>query len=291
MASKLLKIFRSAVKRLKIFDWILIGLGLAAVVIFAFLFFRKSSYIVATVKVGGDSVFYPSWVTNWADGSGSKNWFASLFHNGQVEKDGLGRIRAEVLNVYSYDKSPTRKTVYLTVRLNVVYNRASNTYTYKGVPVLIGSKIKLDLDEIYVESLVTEVQGSGFSDARKKIVIEAQAREENSTFLETAGTKSYIADAIKVGDVVKNNHGEVIIKVLDKKVLPAQRITTASDGRALLRDDPVRKDLYLTLEVETIMIEDKYFLLDDIPILIDQPIPFNTPSISIFPVVTKFLSY
>lgn len=278
------------IKNLKFFDWILVGLSLLAVFIFAVIFFRRSSYITAVVEVGEDSVFYPSWLTAWNDFSGTQGWFAESFYEGQTEKDGLGKIRAEILNVYSYDKTPTRKTVYLTVKLKVVYSRASNTYTYKGTPVLVGSKIKLNLDSLYMEGLVTSVEGFPENTVREKIVVEAQIREESPTFLETAGTKPYVADAIKAGDEVKDSNGKTVIKIIEKRVLPAKKAVTTSDGRVVLRNDPVKKDVYLKLEIQALKIGDRYFFLDDIPILVDQMIPINTSNISVFPVVTKFVS-
>jgi len=278
------------IKNLKFFDRILIGLSLLAVFIFAVIFFRRSSYITAVVKIGEGSVFYPSWSTARNDFSGTQKWFAESFYEGQTEKDGLGKIRAEVLNVYSYDKTPTRKTVYLTVKLKVVYSRASNTYTYKGTPVLVGSKIKLNLDSLYMEGLVTSVEGFPENTVREKIVVEAQIREESPTFLETAGTKPYVADAIKAGDEIKDNNGKTVIKIIEKRVFPAKKAVTTSDGRVVLRNDPVKKDVYLKLEIQALKMGDRYFLLDDIPILVDQIIPINTSTISVFPVVTKFVS-
>ena len=53
----------------------------------------------------------------------------------------------------------------------------------------------------------------------------------------------------------------------------------------------VRKDVFLTLEISAEKIDGKYFFLNDIPILVNQAIPINTPTVSIYPVVTKFLTY
>lgn len=284
---------KSKSKRLKFFDWLILVFGLFSVLVFAVIFFRRSTHVIVTVKVGEDSSFYQSWLTGWPywnDTSGSKTWFAELFHVGLTEKDGLGKPRAEVLNVYSYDKLPTRKTVYLTLKLNVVYNRVSKTHTYKGVPVLVGSKIKLNLDRIYTEGLITEVEGTLGSQGREKIVVEAQLREENATFLEMAGTKNYVADAIHVGDEVLDSNGAVIIRVVDKKVTPAQRTVVDGEGKVLLGSDPVRKDVYLTLEIDVLNLDNKYFLLDDVPVLVDKIVPINTKTYSVFPVVTKFVS-
>jgi len=274
------------IKKFKPFDWILIGLTFILVLIFTFVFFRNSIYKVVTIEVTQESTY--AWEV-W-DASGSKMWFSDLFHKGMKERDGLGNVKAELLDTFSYEKTPARITVYLTTKLRVVYNRASNTYTYKGTPVLIGSKIKVNFDNLLVEGLITDIEGVSDKREKRLITVEAQIREENSTYLETSGTKAYIADAIKVGEEIKDNNGNTIIKIIDKKVEPAQRVVVTSDGRAMLRVDPVRKDIYLTLEINALKIGERYFLLNDIPIVIDYSLPINTPHLSLFPVVTKFIS-
>ena len=274
------------IKKFKPFDWILIGLTFILVLIFTFVFFRNSIYKVVTIEVTQESTY--AWEV-W-DASGSKMWFSDLFHKGMKERDGLGNVKAELLDTFSYEKTPARITVYLTTKLRVVYNRASNTYTYKGTPVLIGSKIKVNFDNLLVEGLITDIEGVSDKREKRLITVEAQIREENSTYLETSGTKAYIADAIKVGEEIKDNNGNTIIKIIDKKVEPAQRVVVTSDGRAMLRVDPVRKDIYLTLEINALKIGERYFLLNDIPIVIDYSLPINTPQLSLFPVVTKFIS-
>lgn len=277
---------KKVIKKLKFFDWILIGLGLLAMLIFAVVFFRRSSYKIVTIEVGQESVLaWAEWNT-----SGSKVWFSELFHKGMKEKDGLGKVKAELLDIFSYEKVPDRITVYLTTKLKVVYNRASNIYTYKGNSVLIGSGIKVNFDNLLVEGLITDIEGVSDKRERRLITVEAQIREENSTYLGTSGTRAYIADAIKVGEEIKDNKGNTMIKILNKKVEPAKKVVVTSDGRIMLKIDPVRKDVYLTLEINALKIGERYFLLNDIPIVIDYGIPINTSTASVFPTITKFVS-
>lgn len=285
MMQKLLKLLKNTIKNLKVFDWILVAFGLTAIIVFAILFFRKSSYITVTVSVSDDSIYYgPTWVN-----TGAKYWLANSFHKGQTEKNGLGKVQAEVLNVYAYDRTVLNKTVYLDIKLSTVYVRSTNTYTYKGTPVLVGSLIKLNLDNVYANCVVTNVQG--YPEAPKQtITVEAQLREENATFLESAGTKGYVADAINTGDVVSDNNGNEMIRVLDKRVSPAEITVSTSDGRVVKGYDPTRKDVFLTLQISADVINGKYFFLHDIPILVDQQIPINTSTVSVFPVVTRFLT-
>lgn len=286
MNKKSIKYLTLKVKAIKMFDWVLIFFGFIFIIIFAVIFSRKSTYITATVSVGDDSVVHGPW-TNM----GPKPWFANTFHRGQSEKDGLGRVQSEILDVYSYNVTPDYNRVYIKVKLNCVYNKATNSCAYKGVSVLVGSIIKLNLDKVYAEGIVTEVQGFPTHTTKQIIRVEAQIREANLNYPGTAGTKSYLADAIQIGDTVKDNNDLTLIKIIDKKVTPAKITVTTSDGRAVTTNDPIKKDVLLTLEILAEKTNGRYYFLNNIPILIDEDIPLNTQAVSIFPTVTKFLSY
>lgn len=285
-------IFADKVKGIKLVDIIILVVGISAISIFFFLFYRKTSSVIVTVKVGETSIYYAgtSMPVGGIDLSGTKEWYANNFHSGQVEKQGFNNIQATVLDVYSYNKTPTSKNVYLKVKLNTVYNPATNTNTYKGVPVLIGSPIKLNLDNVYVNGIIVNLGDALGGTPRQTITLEAQIIDENQTFLETTGTEDYVANAINIGDEVKDNNGIVLIKVLDKKVLPAKRTVTTSDGKVYAQDYSSRKDVFLTLQISAQKNGDRYFFLDDIPILIDKPIPINLPTISLSPKVIRFIS-
>lgn len=286
MISKILKHLRKRILRLKPLDWLLVGFALICISIFAVIFFRKSSYIVATISVGEDSAVYGLWVND----VGPKYWFSNSFYKGQTEKNGLGNIQAKILDVYLYDVTSTHAKVYLNTQLRVIYNKASDTYTYNGMPVLIGSTIKLNFKDVYAEGLITDIEGANNNIQKQTVTVEAQIREENPVYMGTSGTKTYIANAVNVGDTVKDNNGNVLIEILSKRVEPAAATTSTSDGRIVKTINPLRNDVYLTIRIHTSKIGDKYFFLGDIPILIDQGFPVNLPNITFFPTVTKFVS-
>jgi hypothetical protein len=284
MIKKTFKKIKESFSKLKTIDFILIFVALSSVVVFLIFFFRKSSYIRVTVSVAEDSVLYNSGIEN----IGPKLWLANSFHKGLVEKDGLGNIQAEVVDVYSYEKAPSHENVYLDLKLRVIYNKATNSYTYKGTAVSIGSIIKLNFNSVYAEGMVVDMENLGNKPKQKTIQVEAQIREESPVFPGTVGTKPYLADAIKVGDSVNDNKGNILIKVISKRVSPAIITVTTSDGRVIETFDPVKKDVYLTLLVSAEEINGNYYLLGDIPVMIDMNIPFKTSSYMIYPVVTKF---
>lgn len=277
-----MKKFKDKIKNLSLFDILLISSIILGATIFAYIFFRKASYIKITIKVSEDSIVY-------GPNLGTRTWFSQMFYQGMKEKDGLGGITAEVTEIRSYDTSPTHKDIYLFFKLKTVYNRASNQYTYKGKPVLVGSTIRLYLERLLVDGLVTYVEGIKDPRENKTLIVEAQVREETPVFSETAGVREYIATAIQAGDEIRDNQGNTIVKILEKRVEDAKKTVVTADGRVLLGTDPMRKDIYLKLQIQAIKIQDRYFLFDDVPLLIGVGVPINSPNYSIYPEITKFL--
>lgn len=259
-------------KKLTLFDLSIFILFTAILGVLFILLFRRAETIRVTVKVDEQHILYEPWRKT----QGTRLWFAQMFHVGMKQKDGLGRTRAEVIKVFSYDTFPNVKAVYLTIKLNTVFSRASNQYTYQGLPILVGSTIKLFLDQLHVEGLITQVEGVNDNREEKKIIVQAEIREETPVYPETSGARPHIAVALEIGQEVKDSQGKTVIKILDKRVEDAKKVVTTSDGRLLTQTNPLRKNIFLTLEINAKKVHNRYYLFDDIPILIGQPIPINT---------------
>jgi hypothetical protein len=273
--------FKKFFKKLTLFDRILISVGILAIVVFAYLFLRRASYLTITLKVGPEDVYSSIY------GQGIPVWFENHFSKGLKEKNGLGTVQAEVLDLNSFSELPQKRTLYLKIKLRVTYNRASDTFTYKGTPVVIGTKLKLYLSGLLVDGLVTEMDGIKDQRERKVLTVDTKIIDENHTYAETSGTKDYLADSVNVGDEIKDINGNTILKVISKRVEPAKKITTTANGGLTVQRDPIRKDVYLTLQLNAVKIKERYFVYDDIPVLVDHAIPINTPITLIYTTVTK----
>src|SRR3989344_4595520 len=250
------------IKSLGVFDRIVILIGVFVVAFFGYVFFRKSEFITVTVKIGEENVNYEPWffAENIFDVGRTRVWFAQLFNEGMKEADGLGRTMAELVSIRAYDTRPSRKAVYLTVRVNAVYSRSSGNYTFKGRPLLVGSTIKLNLDNLFVEGLVTHIDGARDSREKVKLIVEARVKNETAVYPETSGTSPYIAEALTIGQEIKDSQNNIIIKIINKKVENAKRSVATSDGRMVIQTNPLRKDVYLTLEVNALKIANRYYI-------------------------------
>lgn len=272
---------KSRLKHLTLLDGLVLFAVLSVILLFTYFFFRTNVYRTITIKVGESNVLWPQ---------SSRAWFSYLFRPGMKEKDGFGFVTAEVLHVFSYDLDSSMRNLYLSLRVKTTYNRASGQYIYRGKPVLIGSTIKLFLDELLVDGLVTNMEGVQDPREKKILTVETQLREETVIYPETAGARPYIADAVQEGDEYKDSNDNVIIKILKKRTQDSQKSVTTSDGRILIQAYPLRKDVYLTLEVHAIKIHNRFYVYDDMPIVIGAQIPINTSTVSVFPEVTKIIT-
>lgn len=269
--------------RLAIFDKFFILIAVLGVLFVGFLLFRKSTFVTVTVKVDEESIQYEPWRAN----NGSRSWFALMFYEGMKEQDGLGRTMSEVMSVRSYDTGPAVKAVYLNLNVRGVYNRASDQYTFKGVPLLVGATIDLKLDHLKVRGLVIGVEGQRDPRQKVKLQVKTKIKEESATFPGSSGTRDYVADAIVVGDEIVDSQNNVIVRVVDMLVENAVRTVVTDKGEVLIRRDPIRKDVSLTFEVNATKLGELYYMFDDIPILVGHGLPLNFSTVSVFPDVTN----
>ena len=272
-----MKLFLKKIRKLKIFDWLLILIFLILAIGFFAFFFRQSKQLTVRLKITEKNVLYTS--------STPPSWFVYLFKSGMSEKDGFGRINAEVLDVYFYDTAPAHKAVYLTLSLKTTYNGRSQEYKYKGNSVVVGESLRVNLDGILAEGLIVGVDQAKDQLEYDWFKVEARLME-NSTFTETTGIELFIADALSSGDKIFDSDGDVMVEILSKKVLPAEKNTFDDRGNVYEKFDPRKKDVFLTLKVKAKKINNEYYFFDDNQLKINQILPLNFTNISVYPVVT-----
>lgn len=279
-------------KYLNFFDALIITAVVLSTAILAFFFLRRSRHMEVIIKVTDKNVLYLY--------GNPPTWFSEYFREGMIAKDGLGRKTAEIKRVYRYNTAPNKKAVYLTLDLKVDYSLASGKFSYEGKPLVIGAPIKVEFQDLLVEGLVTYVEGVVDEKRTREVLVETQIMRDSEVFPETNGVPAYIAEALDVGDVVKDSLGNILITIVDKKVEPAKKIVSDSTGNLFIRRDPLKKDIFLTLKLRVTEINNKisgseYYLFDNVRVSVGQKIPLHLRNISIYqdmsiyPTVTKIL--
>lgn len=268
--------------KIKLFDIIIISFFLVIILSVSWLLLRTKKQLKIVIKVTDVNT------VDYKKKDSAEAWFASLLYTGLEQKDALGNVTAKIIESKTYDAPLGRKNVYLTLLINSVFSPGTRQYTYNGRNILIGAPIQLLMDKVSVGGFVTDVDGFKRPYEQKKLIITVQFFDlvgQQVTGL--TGVLPYIPDSINIGDTEKDSLGNNIITVIKKEVEEAKKVTTTANGEVLLRRDPVRKDMYLTLEVKANRIGDRYFLFDDQPLLVDQPLGLNFEKVTVYPIITK----
>lgn len=269
-------------KKISLFDILIICVILFSLLFLAFFLLRRTRYINVVIKVTNKNILYTA--------NNPPSWFAEYFKEGMIGKNSIGQTVAIIKKVLSYDTSTTEKALYLTINLKADYSKGENKYSYEGNPLLIGAPIKIEFQNVLAEGLVTYLEGVKDVREDREILTETQIMWYQQVFPETNGIPAFLAEAINVNDEVKDSLGNVLIKIVDKKVEPAKKITTNSLGNVFVVNDPLKKDVYLTLKLKVKKINNDYYLFDDVKVKVGGSIPVHLSNISIYPNITKILA-
>jgi len=266
--------------QLKVFDIAVIFIFIFLVISLFLVLFRKQSEIKMVIKVNEESLAYQI--------DGTPNWFAQFLQVGMKEVDVFGRPVAEVKGIRTYYSENQKSIIHLVVTLKTVYSPSNHQYLYKGKAVLIGSTIQLSLNNLLVNGLIVDIEQL-VKDHSKKLFVQARIINPDPAFPQTEGVSSYVAESIKEGDIMKDSLGNLAIKIAKKTVEDANMTVVTSSGNVILQKHPMRKDIFLDLEIWAEKIGDRYYLFGDssFPILTDRKLPFYTNKSLVFLTIVK----
>jgi hypothetical protein len=265
------KIF-AELKKVNPFDIFMIVIAISILIGFFFFFYRKAEYITIQVKVTNQEVLYASMLP--------KNSYSRHFTKGDVERDAVGRVITEVIDVESYPITQDHQIVYLTLRVRSTYDTRTQTYSARGKTLMYGTPIRFNLNSVTFDGFVTQVPTTAVSHKEKIMKVQAVSR-----YMEPS-----IANAVKVGDTIVNSRNEVLIKITNVRVEPAMQVTTNVSGDLFERKNPYFKDIYVDMEVLVDEFNNKDLtILDEIKFQVGAVIPFSNMNYTIYPLVEKIL--
>jgi len=140
-----------------------------------------------------------------------------------------------------------------------------------------------------VDGLISFIEGVEDKRVWEEKIVEARVTLLSGIFPETLGIFPWRAEAIKIGDEMKDTQGRVVAEVLEKRVSPAEKIVTTADGRVFTRQDPIKKDVILVVKIKTVKEEGVNYFLDVFKVKVGQAIFLSFPEIDIYPEITKII--
>lgn len=274
--------FRTGKYKIKLFDTLLVASLTIVLLSFFILLTRTTKDLVVTIKVGQDNV------KDLANERGVGEWYSSALFLNLKDQSYFDTSTANIINIKQYDADPGKKNIYVTVNLKTIYNTALKRYTYNGKNVLIGSPIDINFDRLYLYGVIVDIEGYRPNDKMVNLIVKSQFinNQANFKFQDTGGVPPFVADGLQEGDIIKDFHGGSVVELIKKDIENAKRVVVTSDGNVLLREDPYLKDIFLTFKIRAVKRENRYYFFEDLPILINYPLPIHFDKTSIWPLVT-----
>jgi len=253
-------------KNLTWFDYSMLFIVFTLFSISFIFFYRKGEQITIRVKVTDQEILYAE---NYP-----QNWFANRFKVGDVEKDALGRVVSEVVNVETFSIDNKRKAVYLDLAVKATYDSRSKLYSTKGKSLVFGVPLRFNLSGIVFDAIITEFPDSKYQEnleiTDKIATVIIRGAEEAKKAVEPR-----VVGSLKKGDRIVDSNGNVLAEITDVKITPAERVVRTDRGDLLLRLDPLYKDALVTLKVRTKIFNNEEYIFDDFPLRVGELLPLS----------------
>lgn len=228
--------------RIRIIDYAVLLCVLAAVIGTMLLFSRKQ------ITVYVDIIPIPQ--------EGNANPFPPQFTQvgelnvGDASYNGLGKKTAEITNVVKTDWQGNRKSVRVTVKMQVALDPRTHQYTYTDIPILAGSKFTLTTDKATLDGLIIGVYTSD-ADRQKHVAVKSADVVINVRWLE-----EWQAESLR-NFIQTDSNGTVLVRTTDIAITPAE-IDVQTDRGVIYKGYSTQyKNVRLTLKVNNILCSDE----------------------------------
>jgi hypothetical protein len=211
---------------------VVLGLFLTAGVVVKYVFQKDYFVTVELLATGGE------W---WWGVPPPYYWNSQTIKPGAKELDVSRQPLVDVLDVEQYGHDD-RKFMWVKARIKITKNTRTGAMYFKQFPLNIGETITIKPNNTMIIGNVVGIEGVKTYWNESDLVVHAKLRLQ----------MPWVADAIKVGDVMKDNKGVVIAEILDKKVENAEIVTTNYQGEPLYKRDPLQKDIALTIKMRVL---------------------------------------
>jgi len=159
-------------------------------------------------------------------------WVANQVEKGNKEKSAFGGTTAEVIEVESYEGGSHGKHLVLELKLFVQKDREDN-YFYKGQSLELNKWVNFNFGKFKHRGFITylSLKPSKF---KKKQVLLTVAKDNELPF---------IAKEFKPNDVMLNNKGEVMAKIISVNLVPTT-LNTEARSNVEISVEVTAKDIY-----------------------------------------------
>lgn len=269
--------------RLMPLDWIIITISAGVIVFLVASSISREQWITIEFKVIPSPTYFP----HNGDGD-APYWLADRIRPGDYQYDNVGKENLKILSIKKWGYQS--KEIWVTASVKAKYKPKQKKYTYLYQPLEIGRTIDITINGSSIHGVVSGIEG--FTDTRPTYTVTVKTRLVDSTSpysLYTRGVEPWIANAITNKLVMYDAAGKPIAKILDSSIEPAQRVVPMADGSVAIAEDPIKKDVYMTIQLTVTKLDMNFMFLEDKPVLIGWSIPIFFDQIVLYPVITEII--
>lgn len=292
MVNKIKKLFGNKKKSIVSLIGISGILGISIIVIIfvisAIFLLRESKYVDVLMRVSQSDG-----LDIWGR---APAWYVSNLKEGLTEKDFFGKDILTIRKIYEYPTNDNNKLVYINIRMLSTYNKRTGQYTYAGIPLLVGSYQKINLQGIYIPGVIYAVDEDNLFKTQNKMIIQGFLDPRNhdsylvnknyiqNNDMQFSGVPSYVSKVLKPG-LQMSIDGHIIAEIQNINRTP---VNSSSFPNNIYpnNDDIQRENIQLIVQINTETIDNKEYFNGQIPVIINALVPLEFENITVFMTVT-----
>ena len=275
--------FIFTLRKVPILDWMLILIALCSIFVVYLSFRREVRYITVTFKVTDESYMNSYKVV--------PNEFADNIVKNDTIKDGLGRVAAEIEDTHKYNTDPYNKVVYVDIKLKALYDPRADQYSYYGRPLVSGVSHKFTFSKSEFNGIVVDIPSRHKTGEviYSESVVKARIYDNSRNYSDIYGVQEYITKTLFKGKKATDNNGDVVAQIEDLTIMPAKRTIIRMDGETVIADDPLLKDVYLTIRLKTRLSNNTKYMFNFVPLEVGVILPLNFGDVNIWTTITEIV--
>lgn len=296
---KIINVFLLKIKKLKWIDVVGASFFFLILAISAFFLLRRSENIVVTMRLLQRDA--PNFYFNKPN-----NLYVENVRPGLKQTGEFGKTIVEVIDVERYISSYLFHDVFVTLNIKGAFDKSTGQYLFSGTPMLVGDFYSFKLQDILLQGVIVDVGKYKKKRERKTYFVEAYLDPINHEDIVSVGSnslsayyydntrvdgvKNYLADQITPGLKMLDNNGFELAEIVSVEKSQAKR-SFVYNNRYVSVFDPNRTRVSLTLKVSTEKINDGYYFLRDIPLVVGKKIWFAFENLRIQPTITSIREF
>ena len=226
---------------------------------FAFVFvFTLLIYIVKYFGIKEDyryirvEVIKKNWVENYSPyGYRVPFWLSDKIKIGQTEKNSAGMTTAEVINFENYVRGGEESEIYLILKIKAVLNSKTGRYTYKDLPIDLGSAIDLNINTINIKGQIVDDNYPVNGYPTKYFTVVARSRNLSSSI------SSQLKTGLKMFNLATK---DAIAEITNIRLVPSTlQEATINQSKSLVFNQEKNQDAIITLKIKAYQIDNRWF--------------------------------